>query len=69
MGRCIKDKWEDSKGWKDKKERNETKRRDRIAYRQKKGLGFIDLSGRGRSTAYQSITLSVPFAEDHINLI
>lgn len=25
----------------------ETKRRDRIAYRQRKGLEFIDLSGRG----------------------
>lgn len=49
MGRGVEDNSENR--WKDEKERDErngTKRQDRvIAYRQRKGLGFIDLSGRG----------------------
>lgn len=34
-----------------------------------KGIGVYRSKWKGGSTAYQSITLSVPFAEDRINLI
>lgn len=48
MERQIKDtKCETEKDEKMKRREIETKRRDRIAYRPRKGLGFIDLSGRG----------------------
>lgn len=54
MGRGVKDK----KDEKERNKRNGTKRRDRVLLiAQRKGLGFIDLSGRGDRRAYQSITL------------